>query len=174
MERCLHAPRPVSARASLRLVGGPGPGRGARGLCGVGGPLRHRRMGRSPRQARAAVRPRAGGGATPGRAGPVRPRPGPRGVRRLPRRPRLPAGAVRERFEHPVAAEVDRLLDGLRPAGRAELRREFAGPLAAATVTRALGLADEQVEAVLGWYDAIVAAVNEITAGRGLPAEGTA
>ena len=93
---------------------------------------------------------------------------------RAPFAPPFRPGAVRERFEHPVAAEVDRLLDGLRPAGRAELRREFAGPLAAATVTRALGLADEQVEAVLGWYDAIVAAVNEITAGRGLPAEGTA
>src|SRR3954447_7540694 len=46
--------------------------------------------------------------------------------------------AVRERFTQPVADEADRLLDRIAPLGAAELRRELAGPLAAATVTHAL------------------------------------
>jgi cytochrome P450 len=75
--------------------------------------------------------------------------------------------AVRERFTGPVAEEVDRLLDRIAPAGTAELRRELAGPLAAATVTHALGLQEAGTAEVLGWYDAIVGSVTEITAGRG-------
>ena len=82
--------------------------------------------------------------------------------------------AVRERFVRAVAAETDRLLDELEPAGRAELRRSFAGPLAAATVTRALGLDRAAVGSVLGWYDAIVSAVTEITAGGGVSPAGRA
>jgi cytochrome P450 len=62
--------------------------------------------------------------------------------------------------------ETERLIDGLEPAGRAELRRGLAGPLARAIVTVALGLADEDTGAVLGWYDRIVAAVTEVTEGR--------
>jgi cytochrome P450 len=80
--------------------------------------------------------------------------------------------AVRERFADAVAAETDRLIDAIEPAGRAELRRSLAGPLAAATVTAALGLDDADTAAVLGWYDRIVAAVTEITAGRPLSADG--
>jgi cytochrome P450 len=75
--------------------------------------------------------------------------------------------AVRERFTGPVAEEVDRLLDRIAPAGTAELRRELAGPLAAATVTHSLGLQEAGTAEVLGWYDAIVGSVTEITAGRG-------
>jgi cytochrome P450 len=74
--------------------------------------------------------------------------------------------AVRERFTAPVAEETDRLIDAIAPAGEAELRRELAGPLAAAAVTHALGLQDAGVDEVLGWYDAIVASVTEITAGN--------
>jgi cytochrome P450 len=74
--------------------------------------------------------------------------------------------AVRERFTAPVAAEADRLIDAIAPAGAAELRRELAGPLATAAVMHALGLADASTAQVLGWYDAIVASVTEITAGR--------
>ena len=54
----------------------------------------------------------------------------------------------------------------MQPAGRAELRREFAGPLAVAVVTEALGLRDVDVNTVLSWYAAIVAAVSEVTAGQ--------
>jgi cytochrome P450 len=74
--------------------------------------------------------------------------------------------AVRRRFTALVAEETDRLIDALAPAGAAELRRELAGPLAAALVTHALGLRHAGTAEVLGWYDAIVASVTEITAGR--------
>jgi cytochrome P450 len=80
--------------------------------------------------------------------------------------------AVRERFSEVVAREVDRLLDAIASARRAELRRSFAGPLAARVVTHALGLRDTDTTAVLGWYDAIVAAVTEVTAGGDVPAAG--
>jgi cytochrome P450 len=74
--------------------------------------------------------------------------------------------AVRERFTAPVADETDRLLAAIAPRGEAELRRELAGPLATAAVTHALGLEEAGTAEVLGWYDAIVASVTEITAGR--------
>jgi cytochrome P450 len=74
--------------------------------------------------------------------------------------------AVRERFTAPVADETDRLVAAIAPRGEAELRRELAGPLATAAVTHALGLEDAGTAEVLGWYDAIVASVTEITAGR--------
>jgi cytochrome P450 len=80
--------------------------------------------------------------------------------------------AVRERFASAVAGETERLIEAMRPAGAAELRRSFAGPLAASTVARALGLGRDEVTSVLAWYDAIVAAVTEITAGHDVPAAG--
>ena len=79
-------------------------------------------------------------------------------------------GPVRERFTAPVREETDRLLDAIAPAGEAELRRELAGPLAAAVVTLALGLEATGTAEVLGWYDAIVGSVTAITAG-GAPTE---
>jgi cytochrome P450 len=79
---------------------------------------------------------------------------------------------VRERFTAVVARETERLIDAMEPRGEAELRRGLAGPLAAATVTEALGFDDANAGAVLGWYDEIVAAVTEITAGRPLPTSG--
>jgi cytochrome P450 len=82
--------------------------------------------------------------------------------------------AVRERFSELVAEEVDRLLDTIEAAPEAELRRSFAGPLAAAVVTHSLGLRETDTAAVLGWYDAIVAAVTEVTAGGEIPAAGHA
>jgi cytochrome P450 len=77
--------------------------------------------------------------------------------------------AVSERFAPAVSAEIERLLGDLAPRGAAELRREFAGPLAAAIVASALGLDPDEVPDVLGWYDAIVAGVTEITAGASVP-----
>jgi cytochrome P450 len=74
--------------------------------------------------------------------------------------------AVRERFEAFVEDEVDRLIDAIAPVGRAELRRSLAGPLAVRSMVYALGLLDTEPATVLGWYDAIVAAVTDITAGR--------
>jgi cytochrome P450 len=80
--------------------------------------------------------------------------------------------AVRERFPAIVAAEARRLVDSLEPQGAAELRRSYAGPLAAATITSALGLRPDEASAVLGWYDAIVIAVTEVTEGGEVPRSG--
>jgi cytochrome P450 len=77
--------------------------------------------------------------------------------------------AVRERFTALVTAESERLIDAFAPAGEAELRRSFAGPLAAAIVTGALGMGAAEVASVLGWYDAIVGGVTAITAGSEIP-----
>ena len=49
---------------------------------------------------------------------------------------RLPA--VRARFAPLVQAEVDALIDGFEAEGRTELRRSFAGPLAARVVAQLL------------------------------------
>ena len=79
---------------------------------------------------------------------------------------------VRDRFTGFVEAETDRLISAIQSAGRAELRHEIAGPLAAAVVTEALGLRDVNADTVLSWYTAIVAAVSEVTAGRPVTAAG--
>ncbi len=80
--------------------------------------------------------------------------------------------AVRARFTEVVARETERLIDAIEPAGRADLRRSLTGPLAVAVVTVALGLEEADAGAVLGWYERIVEAVTEITAGRPLSASG--
>ena len=73
-------------------------------------------------------------------------------------------GEVQRAMAEGVRADTEALLDTLAPAGEGELRRGFAGPLAALTVTRALGLTD--ADEVLGLYDAIVGAVTDLSAGR--------
>ncbi|KUM87260.1 MULTISPECIES: cytochrome P450 [Streptomyces] len=73
---------------------------------------------------------------------------------------------VRAGFAEFIEEETDRLVTGLEPAGAAELRRAFAGPLAVAVVTEALGLVDAGTDTVLAWYDAIVRSVSDITEGR--------
>jgi cytochrome P450 len=72
---------------------------------------------------------------------------------------------VRERFTKLVEDETDRLIDGFADDGRAELRRALAGPLAVASTAFALGLDRTDADEMLGWYDAMVASVNAITAG---------
>jgi cytochrome P450 len=72
---------------------------------------------------------------------------------------------TRARFTAFVEAEVERLVTALRPAGRAELRAELAGPLAVAVVAEALGLGDTDPTTIRSWYEALVTAVSEITAG---------
>jgi cytochrome P450 len=79
---------------------------------------------------------------------------------------------ARGRFKDGVEGEARRLVAALTPKGRAEIRRDLAGPLAVNVVTRALGLLDSNPLEVLGWYDRIVAAVDRVSAGGeiGLPA----
>ncbi|MEU0945294.1 cytochrome P450 [Streptomyces canus] len=74
--------------------------------------------------------------------------------------------AVRDGFAEFIERETARLVTGLEPVGAAELRRAFAGPLAVAVVTEALGLVDAGTDTVLSWYDAIVRSVSDITEGR--------
>ncbi|MFC4032378.1 cytochrome P450 [Streptomyces polygonati] len=82
--------------------------------------------------------------------------------------------AVHASFGDTVRRETDRLLDGLLPYGAAELRRDFAGPLATAVMAEVLGLADVPVPEILAWYDAIVRAVDRLTHGDEAGTEGPA
>ena len=72
---------------------------------------------------------------------------------------------VRERFTRAVAQAAGRLVVSLAPQGRAEIRRDLAGPLAVDVVGAALDLLDTEPGQVLGWYDEIVAAVDRVSAG---------
>jgi cytochrome P450 len=82
--------------------------------------------------------------------------------------------AVQTRFRQPVAEHAQQLLDSIAAKGSAELRRDFAGPVAVKTLITALGLGEVPVTAVLGWYDAIVEAVTRVTAGEPVSAAGRA
>jgi len=79
---------------------------------------------------------------------------------------------VRARFAGLVERELERLLELVAPLGRAELRRDLAGPLSVATMVHALGLGDTDPETALGWYAAIVADVTAITAGEPVTGSG--
>lgn len=81
--------------------------------------------------------------------------------------------AVRERFTEVTQAETDRLVDAIADDGHAELRRSVAGPLSVRVMIVALGLEETAPQTVLGWYDAIVAAVTDITAGAPVPPAGS-
>jgi cytochrome P450 len=82
--------------------------------------------------------------------------------------------AVRSRFGPTITNHVARLLDGFVTNGRAELRRDYAGPIAVNTMIAALGLEETSVSAVLGWYDTIVEAVTRVTAGAPVSPAGRA
>src|SRR3954447_21866965 len=79
---------------------------------------------------------------------------------------------VRERFGDVVLAETDALIDELSPP--ADVRRDLAGPLAAAIVMHALGLDAAGRAAVLGWYERVVASASGSAAGAEPTAEGAA
>jgi len=73
-------------------------------------------------------------------------------------------------------AEAARLVAAMAPAGRAELRRALAGPLAVAVVAEVLGLGATDPGLILSWYDAIVGAVSDMAGQEGSagPPGGTA
>ena len=66
-----------------------------------------------------------------------------------------------------AVATAGRLVAGIRPDGRAELRRSLAGPLAVAVVAEVLGLTETDPGVILSWYDAIVSAVTALSADSG-------
>lgn len=76
---------------------------------------------------------------------------------------------VAARLTEFTEAEAQRLVLGLRPDGRGDLRRGLAGPLAVTVIAEALGLGAADPAVILGWYDDIVAGVSELagTGGRG-------
>jgi cytochrome P450 len=72
---------------------------------------------------------------------------------------------ARSRFAGQVEREARRMVEGLAPTGRAEIRRDLAGPLAVNVVVGALAMAETEAPVMLGWYDEIVAAVDRVSAG---------
>ena len=77
---------------------------------------------------------------------------------------------VMSRDAERIDALARRLVSELAPRGRAELRRDLAGPLAVAVAGRALGLDDQPAVVLLGWYDLIVAGVDAVSRGESLAA----
>jgi hypothetical protein len=80
--------------------------------------------------------------------------------------------AIRERFTHEAALEVERLIDAFAADGEAELRTQLAAPLAARMMLHALGLDIAAEGDILGWYARIVDAVQQLSAGADLPQDG--
>ena len=78
--------------------------------------------------------------------------------------------AVHEQLDTFVTSEADRLVSAMRPAGRGDLSRGLAAPLAVAVVARVLGLGQVPPGTILSWYDAIVRAVSELAAAGPGPA----
>lgn len=81
---------------------------------------------------------------------------------------------VTRRFTAPVTAHVQALIDTLKPTGQAELRRDYAGPIAVQAMINALGLEATPVKQVLAWYDTIVQAVTLVTMGEAVSEAGQA
>jgi cytochrome P450 len=78
---------------------------------------------------------------------------------------------VHEELGDVVARQTDELLDAVVADGEADLSAKLAAPLAVGVVTHALGLTDAGAGEVLGWYRAIVASVQEMTAGSSVSPE---
>jgi len=73
---------------------------------------------------------------------------------------------VARRHDEAVPMLARLIVAELAPQGEAELRRELAGPLAVSVVARSLGLDQLDPAQLLGWYDRIVGAVDDISFGR--------
>ncbi len=69
-----------------------------------------------------------------------------------------------------TAAAAAQLVAAIAPAGRGELRREVAGPLAVAVIAQLLGLGQAEPRLILSWYEAIAGAVSAMAAQDGPPA----
>jgi cytochrome P450 len=81
---------------------------------------------------------------------------------------------VARRFTPRITELAAELVEGIRPAGHAELRAGFAGPLAVRVVAETLGIPDIDPTTLLRWYSTFVTAVSEVTAGGPVPAEAAA
>ncbi|MHA6615909.1 cytochrome P450 [Pseudonocardia sp. DLS-67] len=81
---------------------------------------------------------------------------------------------VAHRFTPRITELAADLVAGIRPAGHAELRAGFAGPLAVRVVAETLGIPDIDPTTLMRWYSTFVAAVSDVTAGGPVPAAASA
>jgi len=79
---------------------------------------------------------------------------------------------VQTRFRSHVFYHIQGLIDGFIARGQAELRGDFAGPVAVKTMVTALGLTETPVEIVLDWYNTIVDSVTRVSVGEPVSAAG--
>lgn len=82
------------------------------------------------------------------------------------------SGAVRARFSAWTRDRAEQLVAEIAPSGSTDLRASIAAPLSVDVMNHALDLAGVGMGEVLGWYEAIVAAVDTVTAGGEVPAAG--
>ncbi len=82
------------------------------------------------------------------------------------------APAVREALLEWTRRRAGDLVDEIAAAGGGDLRAELAAPLAIETMETTLDLAGVDASDVLGWYEAIVAAVHAVTEGSDVPERG--
>ena len=87
--------------------------------------------------------------------------------------PLRPAEAT-ARYGLRIRSLAQDMVGSLRPRGSAELRRELAGPLAVAVSAMVLGLDGMDVGDLLSTYDRIVAAVDAVSRGAPVSADGSA
>jgi len=66
---------------------------------------------------------------------------------------------VRERFESPIAAQIDSLLTGIVPRGECELAADFAQPFAVGVAGDVLGLSLDEVARIQEFYEAFAGAM---------------
>jgi cytochrome P450 len=78
-------------------------------------------------------------------------------------------GGAAERLPAFAEAEATRLVEAIRPDGRADLRRALSGPLAVAVVAQALGLGDVAPAEILALYTRIVGGVTGLSGDQGAP-----
>lgn len=76
---------------------------------------------------------------------------------------------VRTNYEQWLREECAARAAALDPTEAIELRTSFAGPLAAATISRFLGLVDTSPETILSWYQEIAAAIVAVSVGQAIP-----
>lgn len=93
---------------------------------------------------------------------------------RRPFEPPFRARDIQQRFANGIETSIERLLDHFIEVGSAELRRDYAGPIATETMIAALGLPPSSLHDILIWYDAIVDAVTRVTAGEPVSQAGRA
>ncbi len=81
---------------------------------------------------------------------------------------------VRVRFSDWTRDRAGELVREIAPLGSGDLRAGIAAPLSVVVMARVLDLEGVGVAELLGWYEAIVASVHDVTAGGDVPEAGRA